>query len=135
MELASWPSHFYFLLNTIDRCIDRSSVDQCINLYIDRYQPIQSVKVKCRWSIGAVSVKYWWSLGEPPSISTDKSICQYIVWCSADISIYTQSSIDRYSIKYRPMYQPIYTSVVAPHKIPDPLCPECTFNFLLKKEA
>ena len=88
--------------------IDRSCVDQCINRYIDRYQLIHSVKVKCQWSIGTVSVKYRWSLGEPPSIPTDSSIGRYIGRYSTDISTYTRSGIDRYSIEYRPIYRPIY---------------------------
>ena len=91
--------------------IDRSSVDHCIKQCIDRYQPIHSVKVKCWWSISAVSVKYRWSLSEPPSMSTDRSIGRYISRYSADISIYTQSSIDRYSIEYRPMYRAIYRRI------------------------
>ena len=44
--------------------IDQSSVAQCIKRYIDRYKPMHSVKVKYRWSIGAVSVKCRWSIGQ-----------------------------------------------------------------------
>ena len=88
---------------------------ECRPMYQPIYRPISTntlgkgeVSVKHQCSIGEVSVKYRWSLSEPPSISTDSSIGRYIGRVSTDISTYTRSGIDRYSIEYRPMYRPIY---------------------------
>ena len=70
--------------------------------------------MKYRWSVGQVSVKYRSSIGEPPSISIDRSIGRYIGRYWTDISTCTRSSIDRYSAEYRPMYRPIYRPIYRP---------------------
>ena len=47
-------SAYSYRINTIDRCPDRY-IDLCLDQYIDRYT---------RWSIGTLSAKHRWSIGE-----------------------------------------------------------------------
>ena len=94
---------------------------ECRPMYQPIYRPISSntlgegkVTVSHRCNIDEVSAKYRWSLGEPPSISTDRRIGRYIGRYSTDISAYTRSSIDRHSIEYRLIYRPIYRPMHRP---------------------
>ena len=124
LDTIYWYIDWYYqpILDTVDWCIDQS-----IGRYIDQYSSIYlpvacqlsidrwKVSVKHRWNMGEISVKYgssmgrvWvkyrYSIGEPQSILTHRIIGRY----STDISTYTRSSINRYSVEYWPMYWLIY---------------------------
>ena len=78
-------STYFYRINTIDRCMERyidrcpdRYIDLCLDRYIDRYT---------RWSIGTISVKHRWSIGEVCEVSVnDRSVGRYIVRYSTDIS-------------------------------------------------
>ena len=113
-------SAYSYRKNTIDRYIDRCPdryIDLCLDRYIDRYT---------WWSIGTLSVKHRWSIGEP--------LLYRPIGVSVDISVDTQliyqPSIDRYTVDTRPILGRVPveipidissdTSLAAPHRIHDP---------------
>ena len=70
--------------------LDRQSTD--IKPIVDRYTT-DSIAVDM--STDTMSIIEW-------------TIGRYIGRYSTDVSTYTRSTIDRYSVEYRPMYRPIY---------------------------
>ena len=109
-------------LNNTRAFIDQSSVDQCINRYMNQStNTLGEGIVSVRYRTGAVSVQYRWSISEvsvnhqvywPIGAWVDTLVDAWPIYRPIldRVSTDTWSTIDPYSIKYWPTYRLMHRS-------------------------